>query len=555
VQKKQVEVLDRAVQPTAMTGPAEAIVDVDSIEVRLEFDRLMVRLIGKISSNDHKELDSVIDSTLSELGYALQVERAHLFIFDFAKETMSCTHEWCATGIVSEIDLLQNISFLKFSWLMNKVKNGQTIAIDDLNDLPSEARIEQEVFLDHGLRSVCVIPLQSRRKTIGFISFGHIRQKRLWQEYTQVLLAILAEAIANAIEGSSTRYLIEMNEARERLFIDAIPALIVRIDKHGCVLDYAVGCHGTLSQYVALHVSTNVNSLDDLFERSIADRIFKELAFTTEGKPSKEYEFDIDVAGKLTTLEMKYSSSNQNEDILVFQDISEKKNLERLKNDFINNATHEMRTPLTTILLMIDLMEKSTDAVKKAEYWDILKGEISRERMLIEDLLTVSRIEKGKYSGIQKQFDICAAVRDAILAIQPQARGVGIQIKELVPLKSIPVVGDPASCQMVFSNLLSNAIKFSPEKGNIEVCVLENKEKVTISFNDHGIGIPSEDLPHIFDRFYRGKNAVRDEIQGSGMGLYIVEHLIHDMGGNVSVESVIGKGTKFTTELPCFIQL
>jgi len=518
-------------------------------EPREEFDRLLERLVGQISSYRFEDFDSIITSILSDLGKSLKLDRVHLFTIDFAKETMSVIHEWCDEGVLSVLDQLQNLSFMDYSWLTATVKNCESISIDSLDQLPPNAFAEHDLLAKLWIRSLNIVPMRSHGRLIGLISFEYIRGKHIWQDYSQVMLKILSKVIANAIEGSNTYRLIQVNEARERLFIDAIPALIVRIDKHGRVLNYAVGCHGALSQYVALHASSTVNSLDDIFERSIADGIFKELAFSNEVMPGKEYEFEINVAEKTFTIEMKYTASNRDEGILVFQDVSAKKNLERLKSDFINNATHEMRTPLTTILLMIDLMEKTVDPSKKEEYWDILKGEVIRERMLIEDLLTVSRIEKGKYSGIQKQLNICTAVHEAISAIQPQARGLGIQIKEQLPNKEIFVIGDPNSIQMVFSNLLSNAIKFSPQKGNIEVSILEKANKVNISFNDHGIGIPKEDLPQIFSRFYRGTNAVKGEIQGSGMGLYIVDHLIREMGGTITVESTIGKGTRFTIEM------
>lgn len=523
------------------------------VDSRLEFDRLLARLVGQISSNQYKDLNSALTSALSELGKSLKLDRVHLFTFDFARETISAIHEWCNDGALSILDQLQNIPFAEFSWFTSLIKSNHPIAVDDLHQLSIDALPEHDFLAGLGIRSVNIVPMRSHGNLIGLISFEYTRDVHKWQDNSQIMFTILSEVIANAIEGSNTHRLIEINEARERLFIDAIPALIVRIDNHGRVLNYAVGCHGAMSQYVSLHASSVVNSLDDLFERPIADRIFKELAFSNNFKPAKEYEFEITVAGKDITVEMKYTASDRNEGILVFQDISEKKNLERLKNDFINNATHEMRTPLTTILLMIDLMEKTNDADKKAEYWEILKGEIIRERMLIKDLLTISRIEKGKYSGVQKQLDICDTLREAVAAIQPQARGVGIQIREQIPSKAINVVGDPKSFQMVFSNLLSNAIKFSPQKGNIEVKIVEKSARVLISFSDHGIGIPKEDILQIFSRFYRGKNAVKDEIQGSGMGLYIVDHLVREMGGMVTVDSDIGKGTCFTIEMPVIV--
>lgn len=546
-------VVDTVFSPNVQANLSNSPVQNDSITSvgsRLEFDRLLARLVGQISSYRYEDLNTVLSSVLSELGKSLKLDRVHLYTFDFARETISVIHEWCNDGILSILDQLQNIPYMDFSWVMSLIKNNQAIAIDDLHQLSITALPEHDFLAGLGIRSVNLVPMKSHGKLIGLISFEYIREVHKWQDNSQIMFTILSEVIANAIEGSNTHRLIEMNEARERLFIDAIPALIVRIDNHGRVLNYAVGCHGAMSQYVTLNASSVVTSLDDLFERPIADKIFKELAFSNQFKPGKEYEFEITIAGKVTTVEMKYTASDRNEGILVFQDISEKKNLERLKSDFINNATHEMRTPLTTILLMIDLMEKTSDSDKKSEYWDILKGEVVRERMLIEDLLTISRIEKGKYSGVQKQLDICDALREAVVTIQPQARGLGIQIKEQIPNKAISVVGDPKSFQMVFSNLLSNAIKFSPQRGNIEVGITEKGDKVLISFSDHGIGISKEDIPQIFTRFYRGKNAVKDEIQGSGMGLYIVDHLIREMGGAVTLDSVVGKGTCFTIEMP-----
>jgi PAS domain S-box-containing protein len=527
--------------------------NLQSYNSRIEFDRLMVQLISRISAYNPRDLDKTIDITLSELGNSLQLDIARLVLFDHARESLNSTHEWCSEGTESARDLLHNQPFSQFPWCLAKIRKGETIVINDSADLPIDAASERIFFSRQGIKSACAVPLQTQGTIIGFLCLNHIRSQYTWLEYTPVLLSVLAEAIANAIEGSNASVLVALNEARERLFIDAIPALIVRIDGQGRVLDHAVGCHGTLSQYVAYHAPSSVNSLDDLFERSIGDQIFERLAASRREQKSKDFEFEVNLAGKPTTIEMKFSSSKDDETILVFQDISEKKNLEQLKNDFISNTTHEMRTPLTTILLMIDLMEKSEDTAKKDEYWSILKGEVMRERMLIEDLLTISRIEKGKSSSVKKQIDICTAIKDAVSAIQPQADGVGIRIITKVPPQPVFITGDANSCQMIFSNLLSNAIKFSPQKGLIEVSLVPNHDAVQLIFKDHGIGIPAEDLPGIFDRFYRGKNAISDEIQGSGIGLFIVDHLTRDMGGKVEVISTVGKGTTFTVEFPLHV--
>jgi two-component system phosphate regulon sensor histidine kinase PhoR len=527
----------------------------DLYSARAEFDRVMIRILGRISSYYHEDLDRIIDSVLAELGAELRADRAYLFSFDFAQESFSNTHEWCADNISSLRPVKQNLLFSDFPWWSAKIRNGENLLVTGFEELPEEASAEKAFLLDNGIHSMAAFPLQTKKESIGFLGFDLSGESRVWQEYAQILLVILGEAIANAIEGNKANQLIKLNEARERLFIDALPALIIRIDNEGRVLDHTVGCHGVLSQYVALHTSSEVKTLSDLFEKPIAEEIWRKINTSNVALKTKDQEFEITVAGQITTLEMKFSSVNPHENILVFQDISEKKNLEQLKTDFINNTTHEMRTPLTTIILMIDLIEKSSEQGKRDQYWQILKGEVNRERMLVEDLLTVSRIERGKYTATRKPIDICASLHEAITTIQPQADAAGIEIDTQMPIEELSITGDPQSCHIVFTNLLSNAVKFSPEHGNIEVKVTETGSEVQIEIMDHGIGISEEDQPRIFNRFFRGKNAISGAIQGSGIGLFIVDHLVRDMGGRITVESKIGGGTRFTITFPLLSSL
>ena len=146
-------------------------------------------------------------------------------------------------------------------------------------------------------------------------------------------------------------------------------------------------------------------------------------------------------------------------------------------------------------------------------------------------------------------LNLIPVLEESILAIKPIGDKRNISIKLITPQKVLLVFGDISGLQQVFINLLNNAIKFSPKGSIVEVEVKRSGDQMNISITDHGLGIPPEALPHLFQRFYRAKNVTIAEIPGSGIGLYIVRSIIETLGGTISVESVQNKGTTFTVTL------
>ncbi|MEI7988844.1 MAG: ATP-binding protein [Chloroflexota bacterium] len=236
--------------------------------------------------------------------------------------------------------------------------------------------------------------------------------------------------------------------------------------------------------------------------------------------------------------------------IVVITDLTERAFLEQMKSDFVNRASHELRTPLSIAILMIDLLNSEMENSDQKEFWEALKESISRQHELVESLLILGRIEQGDYQIASSPTDLTQIINGSINAVQQQLRMNHLTI-QFDYEENLPMVhGNEQALNEVMSNLLSNAIKFSKEEGVINIKAYDISGGITLTIADQGIGISSEDLPHLFTRFFRAQNATENEIQGNGLGLYIVKTNIEKLGGMISVESELNRGARFTIFLP-----
>ncbi len=233
----------------------------------------------------------------------------------------------------------------------------------------------------------------------------------------------------------------------------------------------------------------------------------------------------------------------------IVRDITERVKLEQMKSDFINRASHELRTPLTTAILMTDLLGEECSEAEKKEYMDILISELNRQKMLIDSFLVAGRLESNMLIVHQSPVDLPPVLENAIASLKPLAKKKNITI-HLAYQEPLPkVIGEITALQQIIINLVNNAIKFSPEGSQVSVRVEVYPEEVEILISDQGMGIPKEDLPNLFERFFRARNVTLAEIPGSGVGLYIVKSIVEELGGKLSVTSEEGQGTTFIVSL------
>jgi len=246
------------------------------------------------------------------------------------------------------------------------------------------------------------------------------------------------------------------------------------------------------------------------------------------------------------------SSSDLGGVLLVLQDVSAIRRLERMRSEFVANVSHELKTPIAAVKGFAETLLGG--AVKDEEttkaFLGIIYDESERLNRLIGDILELSKIESRRAPLILSPVDIKQFMTNTIAILEVSADQKQIEVNLTSP-EELYMEGDEDRLRQIFVNLLSNAISYTPEGGKIFVNIsLTEQEKVQITIKDTGIGIPEKDLPRIFERFYRVDKARSRGSGGTGLGLSIVKHLVEMHRGTITVESAVGEGTTFTLELP-----
>ena len=233
-------------------------------------------------------------------------------------------------------------------------------------------------------------------------------------------------------------------------------------------------------------------------------------------------------------------------------DVAEMRRREQLRRDFVANVSHELRTPLTSIKGFAEVLREGAleDKERRLEFVETIEQHADRLTRLVDDLLAISALDSGVAAPELEALPLTKVVAEAVAGMKPQAERKRIVIR-VEPMHDLPAVFiDRGQIRQVLTNLLDNALKFTPEAGTVRVWGAASGNRVTVYVADNGPGIPAEDQPRVFERFYRADKARSREVGGTGLGLSIVKHIVEAHGGQVGVESVEGKGSTFRFTLP-----
>ena len=233
--------------------------------------------------------------------------------------------------------------------------------------------------------------------------------------------------------------------------------------------------------------------------------------------------------------------------VAVFHDITRLKESEKIRQDFVANVSHELRTPLTTIKGYAEtLLEGALEEEVAFQFVQVIKRHTDRLTKIVEDLLMLSKMESKEFQLKMEVISLRDLIDDAIDFVKEPAEKRKISISRNETPSSLKLEADRNYLEQILINLLDNAIKYTPEGGRITISVIEKDPKeIQFSIEDNGIGIPREDIPRIFERFYRVDKGRSQELGGTGLGLSIVKHLVKAHCGKVWVESQLGKGSTF----------
>jgi two-component system phosphate regulon sensor histidine kinase PhoR len=238
--------------------------------------------------------------------------------------------------------------------------------------------------------------------------------------------------------------------------------------------------------------------------------------------------------------------------IAILHDITDLERLEQVRKDFVANVSHELRTPLAGIIGYADtLLDGALDDKRySTQFVEIIRTNAVRLASIAQDLLILSELESGFDPPEPERISVRGVVDGAIATVASEARARDVNVTR-EEVGDLYVTGSRLRLEQALLNLLANAIKFNRSGGEVRVrAELNPAGLVAITIADTGVGIPSEDVPRIFERFYRVDKARSRQVGGTGLGLSIVKHVVERMNGAVTVESQLGRGSAFTLLLP-----
>jgi PAS domain S-box-containing protein len=479
------------------------------------------------SSNIEKKIPSLLEA----LGHAMSINRCAIFTLSSFSDSpaIQIKYEW-DSETSSDIDIVEILS--PFS---PRLRESQEPFC------PANEADEQDSV--DAISSFVSIPIDGELGPRGYLGFFDKAEKLFWPQSEMDALQTAANLIGAALQRKRYEETIRLSEARNRIIVDALPDLIIRVDIDGHILDYSANPRHPLYIHRDL---TYGRQLSKTFPEEIVSRIIGEENKDAFVKAQKVDEFHLPYADGI--FEAKLYPIYADEALIVIRDVTEEARLNQMKVDFINRASHELRTPLTSAMLMVDLIQEGGTPEEMDECWETLKRELHRQKELIDRLLMAGRLDSGMMKIEGKELDLLPIVRESMQSVQPIVAKRNISLKLNIDSEgdNFKVWGDTGGLQQVFINLINNAAKFSPEGSEVEIKVFQNESFVYVAVVDKGVGIPQEDIPHLFKRFFRAKNVTVAEIPGSGIGLYIVNSIVTELGGKILVDSIPDKGTTFT---------
>lgn len=261
---------------------------------------------------------------------------------------------------------------------------------------------------------------------------------------------------------------------------------------------------------------------------------------------------DMEIGGRLSVqgIATSLSPTIPGSTLLLFQDLSRQRRIESMRRDFISNVSHELRTPLAALKALTETLTGGAmeDPPAARRFLERMETEVDALSLMVTELLELSRIESGRVPLNFAPTNPADIVNPAVERLALQAERAGLTLQVQIPPGLPPVRADAVRMQQVVVNLLHNAIKFTPLGGQLLVSAAQQDRTIRFSLQDSGVGIPAQDLPRIFERFYKVDRSRASS--GTGLGLAIARHMVEAHGGRISVESEVGKGSTFHFTIP-----
>jgi len=502
--------------------------------------------------NSTLNLDHVLDSILEHVRRVLAGDAFNVMLLENSTARMVRWQGYEHLGVEEQI-IRATRSITEYPRLMKMVQTGEPVLIPDTTAAPDWVPTEGWEWL----RSYVGAPIQVGGVTVGFLNVNGTQPGQFGPADARRLEAFANHA-ATAIENAQLyRKLLNYAERLEERGQEHTAELQAQYARLGAVLRstsdgiIVTDEEGEIVQTNPVADTWLTRTLSPVDAARLRETV-RDLAGRAEERP--------EIILELTGLDLQLNAAPVLEPgaegaatVVAAHDISHLKALDRMRSRFITNISHELRTPVTTIKLYTELMQQ-TPPETWGKYVDVLGREAERLVRLVDAILQISRIDAGRLEMRLRPTLLNELTKVAVVSHQMLAKNRGLAL-EHQPAEPGPVaLVSPEHMMQVLDKLVENAILYTPEGGRVVVSTgkeeAERWVRATVTVADTGIGIPEEELPHIFERFFRGEEPRLMQVPGTGLGLAIVKEIVGLHEGRVTVESQVGKGTAFTIWLP-----
>ncbi|MBI3912239.1 MAG: PAS domain-containing protein [Armatimonadetes bacterium] len=484
----------------------------------------------------------------------LQAHGCGVFIWDEDKDILTAMTPFAGL----EPDQVRGLEVpVSASAIGKAILHDRAIMLDELADSqPDVSKLKE-----FGIRNVLAVPLALERRDEAndvversimgvFVAFDKYYDRSFDQEDVR-LLGMMARQVS-AVLVTSQLYWKALDRTKKVIAtIESMSVGLIAISPNGSVTQ----CNAAARRALGIEA----HGWFGLYYESVIqnDQIRADVAAALAGDPVAHDEISLQLGREERIFRLQSDSIVAENGqslgwVVVLEDITEIREAERMMATFVDMVSHELRTPLTSIRGFVATLLQAGEGVfdwdTQSEFLQIADVEAERLGQMIDDLLNIARIQNGR--GLQLQFtqvNLNAVVEHVVRVNAAHAGKHEIRV-DLPPLP--PITADEGKVTQILNNLLSNAIKYSPNGGVITISGEPTDGGATIHVTDQGLGIPAEDLPLMFTRFHRVDNQDRVGIKGTGLGLWLIKHLVEGHGGRIWVESVYGKGSTFSFRLP-----
>lgn len=572
IELKAFMVRDEQGQPVCYVGIKK---DITERKLITSFVTQRDRLLESVASATNqllttKDFPEGMSLALSILGKAVEVNRVYVFENHVRPHTgeplMSQRFEWTDSTVTPEINnpQLQNLSYLDFfpRWYQTLASGKLVCGI--VKDFPES---ERRILDLQGIISILIVPIFIEETFWGFVGFDECRYQRRWTESEETILVAAAGSIGGAIVRKRMEEALRKSEARNCALLDAIPDVMFRIRKDGKILDFKETKNFDLYVPVSKILGKNLTDfLPELVSKKLISSVNQALASGT----AQLIEYQVPIKGKIHNYEARMVVCGDDEVVSIVRDISERKQVEielrkskeavefvsKAKSEFLATMSHELRTPLNAVLGLSQLLHQEIFGslnAKQKEYVSCIYSSGEHLLALINDILDLSKVEAGKEEltlALVQVHDLCES---CLSIVRDRALKKGLQLISKIDSQATYCFADERRVKQMLLNLLTNAIKFTPS-GKVTLQVQKVPQGITFTVSDTGIGIAPEHLKLLFQPFKQLDSSFNRQYEGTGLGLALTRQLARLHGGDVTVNSTLGKGSDFTLLLPDYPQ-